>query len=580
LHVWVHGDAALAGQGVVYELTQMAHLEKFSVGGTVHVVANNQLGFTANESMGRSSNYCTDVFKIIEAPVVHVNALSVEDVVKCGNLAVRYRNKFKNDFVIDLVGYRRYGHNEVDDPTFTNPLMYKKIREIKGSAALYAQQLLDEGVTTQDYIEKIKNQLKNHLNKELSLASLENLEKDSNGWLKVDSFQAQWTGFSPLHQKNEVKSGYDSEKLKDICKISTTVPSSFKIHPILKKNLQARNDCVISDKIDWATAEILAFGSLLQEGFHVRLCGEDSIRGTFSQRQVGVYCQETEKFDVPLARLGNFTVVNSILSEIAVVGFEYGYSLDHPKNLVLWEAQFGDFANMAQPITDTYIVSGEAKWMRQSGLALILPHGQEAQGPDHSSAQIERYLGMVNNTLSQQVNIEVYNMIHPANYFHLLRRSMLRNFRRPLIIGTPKSALRNKWATSTLEEFNENSSFRPVILRENGKGSKKLVLCNGKVAIDLLTHFNDISIVLIEQLAPLPLQEIKDVVSKTGKEFVWVQEEPKNFGVFNYIRPYLESEFGKFQVIARPELSANAVGNSKDFKAQQEKILLQVSEII
>ena len=580
MHVWVHGDAALSGQGVVYELTQMAHLEKFSVNGTFHIVANNQLGFTATESMGRSSNYCTDIFKIIEAPILHVNALSVEDVVKCADLGVKYRNKFHNDFALDLVGYRKYGHNEVDDPTFTNPLMYKTIKTIKSAADLYAEQLISEGVTTPEYVEKMKIGFEAHLNKELTSSTLESLEKDEQGLLKVDSFREQWQGFTPLHNKNAVQSGYLKEKLLDICKISTSVPGNFKIHSILSKTFQARNECVLNDKIDWATAEILAFGSLLQQGFSIRLCGEDSIRGTFSQRQIGVYCQNTENFVMPLASLGKLTVVNSILSELGVVGFEYGYSLDNPKNLVLWEAQFGDFSNMAQPITDTYIASGEAKWLRQSGLILLLPHGQEAQGPDHSSAQLERYLGLVNNPLSTQLNMEVVNMIIPANYFHLLRKSVLRDFRRPIVIGTPKSALRNKWAVSKMEDFEEGSDFKPVIFKDFGKGSEKIVICNGKVYLDLISQFQDISLMLVEQLAPLPVEEIEEIVKKSGKKVVWVQEEPKNFGVFNYVRPYLERICKDLEVIARVETSANAVGNSKDYKTQQDLLFKDVARVL
>lgn len=580
MHVWVHGDAAMSGQGVVYELTQMAHLDKFSVGGTLHIVANNQLGFTATESMGRSSNYCTDIFKIIEAPIVHVNALSVEDVVKCANLGVKYRNKFKNDFAIDLVGYRKFGHNEVDDPTFTNPLMYKTIKKLKSAAELYAEQLISEGVTTAEYFEKLKIGFEAHLNKELNSSNLEDLEKDENGWIKVDSFREQWKGFSPLHNKETVQTGYVKEKLIGICNASTKIPEGFKVHPILARTYQARNESVNTDKIDWATAEILAFGSLMQQGYNIRLCGEDSIRGTFSQRQIGVYCQDTEKFAIPLASLGKLTVVNSILSELGVVGFEYGYSLDDPKNLVLWEAQFGDFSNMAQPITDTYIATGEAKWLRQSGLILLLPHGQEAQGPDHSSAQLERYLGLVNNPLNTQMNLEVVNMIVPSNYFHLLRMSVLRNFRRPIVIGTPKSALRNKWAVSKMEDFEEGSGFKPVIYKDFGKGSQKVVVCNGKVYLDLINQFPDISILLVEQLAPLPFNEIQETLRKTRKNIVWVQEEPKNFGVFNYIRPYLEQICGNFEVVARTETSANAVGNSKDYKIQQEKLFQDVARVL
>lgn len=582
MHVWVHGDAALAGQGVVYEVTQMAHLHKFRIGGTLHVVANNQIGFTANEATGRSSPYCTDLFKIIESPVVHVNALSVDDVVKMSYLSVAYRKKWGNDFVIDMVGYRKYGHNEVDDPTFTNPLMYKKIRQLNGCGTEYAQELIKEGVISQEYVDKIKSGLEDHLNKEFEKADLKHLPKDEKNWLKVDSFQSQWKGFTPIHNKNKVDSGYSKEKLEEIYKLICTVPEDIKAHSILKKNLLGRLESLKKNHVDWATAELLAMGSLLQQGFNVRLSGEDVIRGTFSQRNIGFFCQDTEKLHIPLSQLspGKLFVVNSLLAELGVLGFEYGYAMDNPKNLVMWEAQFGDFANMAQPIIDTYIASGEAKWMRQSGLTILLPHGQEGQGPDHSSAGLEKYLNLVNDPLSTQLNIQVANLVYPANYFHLLRSSMLRDFRRPLIIGTPKSGLRNKLAVSAIEDFSENSQFKPVIVNNQGNGSKTLFVCNGKVYLDLLAHFPNISIMLIEELAPLPFDEMKENIQKIGKNVVWVQEEPINIGVYGYIRPYLEKICGEVQVVARPSLSASATGSSNDFKIQQDKLYEKISSYL
>lgn len=582
MHVWVHGDAGLSGQGVVYELTQMAHLENYKVNGTIHIVANNQLGFTATEKEGRSSKYCTDVFKIIEAPIVHVNAMSPDDVTKLSILAVRYRNKFHNDFAIDLVGYRKYGHNEVDDPTFTSPGMYKNIKNLKGVTYEYSQELINKGITTQSYIDKLKKNLDQHLNAELSFSEIQNLEKDENGWLKVDSFKEQWKGFTPIHNTNKIVTGYSEEKLQDICRLSTTYPEWFKPHPILKKQLENRLENFKNSKIDWSTAESLAIGSLLKDGYSVRLSGEDVIRGTFSQRHLGFYCQDTEKLFIPFKDIkeGKLTIVNSLLSELGVLGFEYGYSIDHPNNLVLWESQFGDFANMSQSIIDTYVASGESKWLRQSGLVLLLPHGQEGQGPDHSSARLERALELVNDSTSSQLNIQVANCVYPSNYFHLLRSLMLRNFKRPLILGTPKSGLRNKFAISHLDDFNELSEFKPVILKNQGKGSKVLFVCNGKVYLDLLGQFENISIALIEELAPFPFNQLEKTVREEGKPIAWVQEEPRNLGVYNFAKQHLEKIDHNLQVISRPGLSASAIGNSVDNKAYQDIIYAQVSDLL
>lgn len=582
MHVWVHGDGALAAQGVVYELTQMTHLENFSVGGTIQIVANNQIGYTATEEECRSTPYCTDIYKIIEAPIVHVNALDIDEVVKLSQLAVNYRNRFKNDFVLDIVGYRKFGHNELEDPTFTNPLMYKKIRSLKSTAQIYAEKLINEGSIKQDFYDKLVSTFEQHLNSEFEIQKKDELRHDNYGRIKITQYNDQWNSINLTHNKTKLQTGYNKQKLQEIVQLSADIPSTIKAHPILIRNMHARLDNLAKNKIDWATAETLAFGSLLQQGYNVRLCGEDSVRGTFSQRNIGFYCQDTEKMYIPLHHItpGKLFIINSILSELAVVGFEYGYSLDHPENLVLWEAQFGDFANMAQPFIDTYIANGESKWMRQSGLVMLLPHGQEGQGPDHSSAMLERYLGLVNDPLANQLNLEVCNLVIPSNYFHLLRNAMMRNFRRPIVIGTPKSGLRNKFAFSSIEDFDESSSFKPVVISDQGRGSKKLIACSGKVYLDLKAQFSDISILLIEQLSPLPYEEIEKAVKDCQKEVVWVQEEHVNFGVYKYLRTHLEKICGKVKVVAKPPLSCSAVGNSVDFKIQQEDLFKRVAEII
>mmetsp|Transcript_24476 Transcript_24476/g.24197 ORF Transcript_24476/g.24197 Transcript_24476/m.24197 type:complete len:622 (+) Transcript_24476:136-2001(+) len=585
LHLWIHGDAALAGQGVVYETTQMAHLPDFSVNGCIHIVANNQVGFTTPEALGRSSPHCTDIFKIIGAPILRVNAYSPEEVVKAGQLAVEYRKLFKNDFAIDLIGYRKYGHNEVDEPSFTNPLMYKVIRgEMKGCATNYAEQLINEGVINEKVYEKMKKQLEEHLNKEFEASNIEGLEKDEKGWIKVDSFKDQWAGISPFHKKGHIETGVEVGKLKEIAEMTVNIPDNIKVHPlIVKGHIGNRKANLAEGKVDWATAEAMAFGSLLQEGYNVRICGEDTVRGTYSQRHAGYYCQETEKLFIPFEQLkpGKFTVINSFLSELAVLGFEYGYSLDDPKHLVLWEAQYGDFANMAQPIIDTYVASGEAKWLRQSGLVLLLPNGQEGAGPDHSSARIGRYLELVNNLQATQLNLQVANCIIPSNYFHLLREQVKKDFRRPLVLGTPKSALRSKLLYSDLESMGPGTSFKPFFFKDiNGGRSDKLFICNGKIYVELLQQFQQdkISILLIEELSPFPYDELYAELSRRGfpEKAIFVQEEPENTGVFRYIEPQLRKLFGGIDLISRIGLSCSSEGNSGDFKAHQEAIFQSI----
>jgi len=581
MNVSVHGDASLGGQGVVYELAQMSHLPDFQVGGSLHLVANNQLGFTTPENLGRSTPYCTDVFKIIGAPVVHVNAMCPEEAVKVCQLAVEYRNKFNKDFAVDLVGYRKYGHNEVDEPGITNPKMYQIIRKMEGCTQSYARKLKEEGILSENVYQKTKSQLEEALNTEFSNANFENLEKDQRGWLKIDSFREQWKSMSPLHSNKVIQTGREIDHLKSIAEASVKVPSNLKLHPILQKgHISNRLKNLEKNLVDWSTAEAMAVGSLLEEGFNVRICGEDSIRGTFTHRNAGFFCQETEEVYFPLKQLGNFSVVNSLLSELGVLGFEYGYSLDNPKNLVMWEAQFGDFSNMGQGIMDQFISSGESKWLRQSGMVLLLPHGQEGMGPDHSSARIERALEAVNDFEAQQVNLEVVNNVIPANYFHLLRRQVLRDFRRPLVIATPKSGLRHKLAISQIEELGPGTYFKPAILNTLGSGSKKLLVCSGKVYLEILNSNKDLSVLLLEQLAPFPKDYLSELLgSRNFEEVVWVQEEPQGQGAMNFVVPLLSKFFDKeVQVISKPPLSAASEGNKCDFDNHMKDLHEKISK--
>ena len=581
MHIWVHGDASVSGQGVVYETTQLSQLHKFQVNGTLHIIENNQIGFTANEESERSSTYCTDVFKIIGAPIIHVNSNSIDDVVKAVILGVRYRKKFKNDFVIDLVGYRKYGHNELDDPTITNPLMYKSIKKLGVSVDEYAEKLIAEGIVSKEYIGKLKNLFWKHLEDELAASRDKRIIEDIKKYFWDNNFQGKWKICGPIHSNQKLKTGVKLEVLEEILQQSLNVPENFNLHAAVKRTFKQRVENFSEKKIDWALAEVLAFGSLLKGGHNIRLSGEDVVRGTFSQRHVGVYCQDTNNQYFPLSALrpGKLTVVNSPVTELGVLGFEYGYSLDDPKNLTIWESQFGDFANMAQSIIDTYICSGESKTARQSGLVMLLPHGQEGQGPEHSSAQLERYLSLVNDPLSSQVNIDIVNLVFPSNYFHVLRRSLYRDFRRPLIILTPKSGLRNKLSYSHLQEFDESEKFKPIIMVNKGEGSKNLFVCSGKVYLDLIQRFENISLMVIEQLCPIPSDEIRQEVKQSGKSIVWVQEESENFGAWNYFKDFFVDVSGKVGVIARPKVSTQGVGSLIEFTEHQENIIKRVKEL-
>ena len=554
LPLLLHGDAAFAGQGVVPECLGLSALRGHRVAGTIHFIVNNQIGFTTNPRFSRSSPYPSDVAKMIEAPIFHVNGDDPEAVVYAAKIAAEFRMLFHKPVVIDMFCYRRFGHNEGDEPAFTQPLMYKKIRAHKTTAQIYADQLIAEGLITTDEYEKMKADWREHL--EVEFEAGETYKPNKADWL-----DGKWSGLSKADNEDERRRGKTAvpmKALKDIGKKLTTVPEDFDVHRTVQRFMDNRAKMIeTGEGIDWATAEALAFGSLCQEGYGVRLSGQDCERGTFSQRHSVLYDQKDETRYVPLnsvsAGQGRYEVINSMLSEEAVLGFEYGYSLAEPNGLTLWEAQFGDFANGAQVVFDQFISSGERKWLRMSGLVCLLPHGYEGQGPEHSSARLERFLQMC-----AEDNMQVANCTTPANYFHILRRQLKRDFRKPLILMTPKSLLRHKRAVSTLGEMSGESAFHRLLWddAEYRKDSKtklvtdskirRVVMCTGKVYYDLYEEreargVNDVYLLRLEQLYPFPAKALITELSRfKNAEMVWCQEEPKNMGAWAFIDPYLE----------------------------------------
>lgn len=558
----LHGDASFAGQGVVAETLELSDLRDYTTGGTVHVVVNNQIGFTTDPREARSSPYPTDVAKTVGIPIFHVNGDCPESVVKVCKLAVEYRQRFQKDVVVDLFCYRRHGHNELDQPTFTQPHMYQVINKHDTPLIIYSKQLIKEGVLSEKEVEDLKSEVQKNLQ--------EKFEK-SKEWTPSfkDWLSSHWRGMKSEASHSEIQeTGVNTDKLRQIGIRHCEVPKGFKIHPVLKRQFGDRRKSIeMGEGIMWATAEALAFGSLLLEGFTVRLSGQDSERGTFSQRHAVLHNQNEEGIYVPLNNLqlgdqAHFHVCNSNLSEMAVVGFELGYSLESPKSLVLWEAQFGDFANGAQVIIDTFIAAGERKWRRQSGLTLLLPHGYEGQGPEHSSARLERFLQMCDDdpdrvpdmspdssTQIQECNWQVVNASTPANYFHVLRRQVRRDFRKPLVLMTPKSLLRDTMCTSPLSDFAEGTMFKRVIPEQHSatlvepNNMRRLVFCSGKVYYDLLKersvrNVKDVAIVRVEQLSPFPYDLVAEEVSKyPNAELLWRQEESKNMGAWSYVQP-------------------------------------------
>ena len=592
--VLMHGDAAFAGQGIVAECFAMSGLPGHNIGGTIHIIVNNQIGFTTAPRFARSSPYPSDVAKIAQAPIFHVNGDDPEAVVHCAKIATEYRQKFNRDVVIDMVCYRRFGHNEGDEPSFTQPLMYKKIKSHPTTLSIYGKKLSHEGLTSSKKLFKESLDFKKFLEKEFEIS------KNYRSELKW--FDGVWSRFKPgLGKDKKGISGVDSKKLVRIGKKISTIPQNFNIHKTLKRIFELRFETFEkTKKIDWSTAESLAFATLLTEGFSVRLSGQDSGRGTFSQRHAVLRNQDNHERYIPLNNIQSdqkkFEIIDSLLSELAVLGFEFGYSLSEPETLVLWEAQFGDFANGAQIIIDQFITSGESKWGRASGLVMLLPHGYEGQGPEHSSARLERFL-----QLCAGENIQVVNCTTPSNYFHVLRRQMHREFRKPLIVMTPKSLLRHKSCMSKISELSTKSTFHRVLeddayIKENdlitlNKDNKieKVVMCSGKVYYDLVDFrqkekVKNVVFVRLEQLYPFPAKTLANVLKRYKKaEFIWCQEEPKNMGAWNTVKNYIDRTLEiinlrdiNVKYVGRQASSSTATGNANKHLAQQKEILEKI----
>ena len=576
--VLVHGDAAIAGQGIVYEVANLSRLEGYATGGTIHIVINNQVGFTANDRETRSSLYCTDIAKMIESPVFHVNADDVEAVVHVTRTAIKLRQEFGIDVFIDLVGFRRYGHNEADDPRFTQPLLYRAIENHPTVLDLYVKKLIQENIISQEEAEKIGKDFKDILQKSFKNA------RQKRPKIEVNFLGRQWAGICPATQEDFEKSpetGVAIKRLEKIAKALCTVPNKFTIYPKMTKLMAQRKNLIFKDRIvNWGLAELIAYGSLLIENIPVRLSGQDSRRGTFSHRHSVLIDANNESLYIPLNHIQQsqerFYVYNSHLSEYGVLGFEYGYSLAMPRALAIWEAQFGDFANGAQIIIDQFISSSESKWQRMSGLVLFLPHGFEGQGPEHSSARLARFL-----ELCAEQNMIVVNPTTPANFFHLLRRQVKALYRKPLIVMTPKSLLRHPFVKSKFSELTRGR-FREIIddpgVRLASK-VRRLLLCTGKIYYDLLEKKNeinaqDVAIVRIEQLYPVPYNQDKELLSKykSVKEWVWVQEEPVNMGPWEFMRKRLAVR-SDLKVICRPESASPASGSLKRHKEKQKELV-------
>jgi 2-oxoglutarate dehydrogenase E1 component len=554
LPLLMHGDAAFAGQGVVAECFGLSDLKGYRTGGSLHFIVNNQIGFTTYPRYSRSSPYPSDVAKMIDAPIFHVNGDDPEAVVFAAKVAIEFRQKFHKPVVIDMFCYRRHGHNEGDEPMFTQPVMYKRIASHPGTVEIYSKRLIAEGVIAEGEVEKAKADWRARLDAELEAGA--GYKPNKADWL-----DGKWAGFKSADQEEDPRrgvTGVDVAVLKDIGRRITKVPDGFRVHRTVQRFLENRAKAIDSGVgIDWATGEALAFCTLLEEGHHVRLSGQDSERGTFSQRHSVLIDQEDESRYTPFNHLGvdqgHFEVINSLLSEEAVLGFEYGYSLAEPNALAVWEAQFGDFANGAQVLFDQFISSGERKWLRMSGLVCMLPHGYEGQGPEHSSARLERFLQMC-----AEDNMQVVHATTPANFFHVLRRQLHREIRKPLILMTPKSLLRHKRAVSRLDELGANTTFHRILYDDavmlpdekiklvGDDKIRRVVLCSGKVYYDLYEErekrdIDDVYLMRVEQLYPVPL---KALVQELGRfkhaELVWCQEEPRNMGAWHFIEPYLE----------------------------------------
>ncbi|MEN3975684.1 2-oxoglutarate dehydrogenase E1 component [Emcibacter sp. SYSU 3D8] len=587
----LHGDAAFAGQGLVPECLGLSQLKGYRIGGVIHFIVNNQIGFTTSPMYSRSSPYPSDIAKGIQAPIFHVNGDDPEAVVHVAKLAVEFRQRFKKDVVIDMFCYRRFGHNETDEPMFTQPLMYQRIKDQPTVTQLYASRLAEQGLVSADEFKHMRDEFRATLETEFEVA--ESFKPNKADWL-----EGRWAGLK--RARGTVRRGRtaeDEDTLRRLIEVLTTAPEDFNVHRTLQRQLDRKRETLESGTgIDWATAEALAFGSLLDEGFGVRLSGQDSGRGTFSQRHAVFTDQVTGDRYTPLDHVrddAKFEVIDSMLSEAAVMGFEYGFTLAEPNTLVLWEAQFGDFANGAQVIIDQFVAAGELKWLRMSGLVLLLPHGFEGQGPEHSSARLERYLQMC-----AEDNWQVANCTTPANYFHILRRQMHREFRKPLVLMTPKSLLRHKLCVSHLSDMARGTSFHRIMwdhaqTEKEGYGKLKpddqitrVVICSGKVYYDLLEErearkLSDVYLMRIEQLYPFPGDSLQEELERfPHAKVIWCQEEPQNMGAWTFVEPFIEKtledldHFVKRPVyVGRPAAASPATGLLSRHKEQQARIV-------
>ncbi|WP_374418108.1 2-oxoglutarate dehydrogenase E1 component [Novosphingobium arvoryzae] len=585
LPVLIHGDAAFAGQGIVWECFGFSGVKGYNTGGCIHFIINNQIGFTTSPQFSRGSPYPSDVAKGVQAPIIHVNGDDPEAVTFACKLAIDYRQTFGRDIVVDMWCYRRFGHNEGDEPGFTQPLMYAKIRQHPGVSKIYSERLIREGVIDKDHAGEVESHFVATLEQEFEAAK-------SYKANQADWFAGRWTGLhapaDPETARRNVPTGIETKLFESLGRTLTTIPEGLTVHKTLARVLDAKREMFATGKgFDWATGEALAYGSLCTEGFNVRLSGQDSGRGTFSQRHAVWVDQTDEHKYIPLSTVphGKFEVHDSPLSEYGVLGFEYGYASADPKTLVLWEAQFGDFANGAQIMIDQYVAASEAKWLRANGLVMLLPHGFEGQGPEHSSARLERFL-----QLCAQDNIQVCNITTPANYFHVLRRQMHRPFRKPLIIMTPKSLLRHPLAKSEAGEFIGDAHFMRILSDTNGAAdakTKRVVLCSGKVAYDLMearnaAEIDDTQIIRLEQLYPFPGEPLALRLSRMPnlEEVVWCQEEPKNNGAWFFVEPFIEealaaakSKVARARYAGRVASASPATGLAKRHESEQGALI-------
>ncbi|NBC84052.1 MAG: 2-oxoglutarate dehydrogenase E1 component [Bacteroidetes bacterium] len=574
----IHGDAALAGQGVVYEVIQMSELQGYKTGGTIHIVINNQIGFTTNYLDARSSTYCTDVGKVTKAPIFHVNGDDVEALVHTVIMAIEYRQTFHSDVFIDILSYRKFGHNESDEPRFTQPLLYKEISKHPNPRDIYAKKLIEQNIYSEEQIKTIQDDFEDILSQKFDKSK--EIKKT-----RIQQFlHEDWKGFKYAENgdfSKTIKTGIPAKKIKELAAKVNYLPEKEKFISKTHKLINERMKMIENNQVDWAMGELLAYATLLEEGYPVRISGQDSVRGTFSHRHAAHTIEDTDKLFTPLKHMSDsqprFDIYNSPLNEYGVLGFEYGYALACPTGLTIWEAQFGDFVNMAQVIIDQYISSAEEKWGLMNGLVMFLPHGYEGQGPEHSSARMERFLSMATRN-----NMHLVNCTTPANFFHLLRNHIKSDYRVPLVVFTPKSLLRHPKCISGIEHL-ENDQFQELIDDNNVEENevRRIVFCSGKIYYDLLAkkeEFNatDIALVRIEQLHPFPLEKVNAVIKKYKNNLLnlWVQEEPENMGAWRHVLPYFDEI--TIMPVTRQASGSPATGLSKIHQMTQEEIIGKV----